>query len=171
MSGCISSDTSVWIDFGVIDAIELPFRLPLTYLMWSEAVDVEIKSPERLRERLLACGLVVVELADEEFWLADDYGERYAGLSPYDSVALAIAKNRGIPLMTGDRRLRRAAADEGVEVIGTIGVLDRLSSEGLVSASEYEECLQALANANGGLVRLPRDELNARLDAIRKAAK
>jgi len=170
MSGCISSDTSVWIDFGVIDAIELPFRLPLTYLMWSEAVDVEIKSPERLRERLLACGLVVVELADEEFWLADDYGERYVGLSSYDSVALAIAKNRGIPLMTGDRRLRRAAT-EGVDVIGTLGVLDRLSSEGLVSASEYEECLQALANANGGLVRLPRDELNARLDAIRKAAK
>jgi hypothetical protein len=32
MAGFISSDTNVWIDFEAIDAIELPFRLPCTYL-------------------------------------------------------------------------------------------------------------------------------------------
>ncbi len=34
----ISSDTNVWIDFSVIGRIELPFRLPYTYMMNSDAL-------------------------------------------------------------------------------------------------------------------------------------
>ena len=78
-------------------------------------------------------------------------------------MALAIAKSRGIVLMTGDRRLRRAAAEEGVDVTGTIGVLDRLFAEGLADGGEYRACIAALLEANGGVVRLPDAELRARL--------
>lgn len=47
-------------------------------------------------------------------------------ISLYDAVALAIAKAREIRLLTGDRNLRKAAAEEGVEIIGTLVILDRL---------------------------------------------
>ena len=164
MAELISSDTNVWIDFDAIGAVELPFRLPCTYLMWSEAVDDEVKSPSGLRERLLAEGLVAVEITGDEFWLADGYGERYVGISAYDAVALAIAKSRGILLVTGDRRLRKAAEEEGVIVTGTIGVLDRLLAEGLAAEDEYRACIAGLLEANGGVVRLPEDELRRRLE-------
>ena len=163
MAEFISSDTNVWIDFHEIGAVSLPFRLSCTYLMWAEAVDDEVRSPGGLRGELLAAGLVPVDITAEEFCLADDYGDRYVGLSAYDAVALAIAKSRGIVLMTGDRRLRRAAAEEGVDVTGTIGVLDRLLAEGLADEGEYRACIAALLEANGGVVRLPEDELRERL--------
>ena len=83
-----------------------------------------------------------------------------------DTVALAIAQARGIVLMTGDGRLRRAAREEGVEVLGTIGVLDRLLAEGLVDQDEYRACISSLMIANGGVVRLPEDELRKRLSSI-----
>lgn len=163
----ISSDTNVWIDFEAIGAIELPFELPCTFLMWEEAVQDEARSPESLREKLVAAGLVSVQISTEEFWLADGLGERYAGISAYDAVALAIAKSRDIVLMTGDKRLRKAASDVGVEVTGTIGVLDRLLSEERIDGEGYRACIRALLEVNGGIVRLPEKELLTRLSSER----
>ncbi|MBR3325968.1 MAG: PIN domain-containing protein [Atopobiaceae bacterium] len=164
MTEFISSDTNVWIDFHAIDAVHLPFKLPCTYLMWAVAIEDEVKSPGGLRDELMLSGLVPVEITNEEFWLADSYTDRYAGISSYDAVALAIAKSHGIVLLTGDRRLRRAAADEGVEVLGTIGVLDRLFNEGIVDDCEYRSYISALLKVNGGVVRLPENELRKRLE-------
>ena len=45
--------------------------------------------------------------------------------------------------------LRRAAAEEGVDVTGTIGVLDRLLAEGLADEGEYRACIAALLEAIG----------------------
>ncbi len=41
----ISSDTNVWIDFSVIRRTDLPFRLPYTYIMNTDAVNNELLSP------------------------------------------------------------------------------------------------------------------------------
>lgn len=49
----VSSDTSVWIDFSIIRRTELPFRLPYTYIMNTDAIDDEVLSPVGLREELL----------------------------------------------------------------------------------------------------------------------
>ena len=163
MAEYISSDTNVWIDFYTIGAVHLPFKLSCTYLMWDVAIADEVRSPEGLREELVSDGLVPAKISEDEFWLADSYTDRYAGISVYDAAALAIAKSRGIALMTGDRRLRHAAADEGVEVTGTIGVLDRLRDEGIVGLKEYRAHIAALLAANGGVVRLPKNELLKRL--------
>lgn len=163
MTEYISSDTNVWIDFSAIYATDLPFRLPVTFVMWGDAVEDEICSPAGLKDSLLKAGLVAVKLTADEFFLASDYGDRYPGLSGYDSVALSIAKCRGITLMTGDMRLRKAAMKEGVTVTGAIGVIDRLLAEGLMGEGEYRGIVQRLLDVNGGVVRLPEDELRKRL--------
>ncbi|MCD8365610.1 MAG: hypothetical protein LUC83_07350 [Clostridiales bacterium] len=54
---------------------------------------------------------------NEEFYLAEEYVARYTKPSLYDCIALAVAKTRGIILLTGDGPLRKAAAAEGVEVM------------------------------------------------------
>ncbi len=159
----ISSDTNVWIDFSIIDRIALPFCLPNTYIMHFDAIDNEILSPVGLRDKLLQCGLIGVELSIEEFQLAEEYGSRYPRLSTFDRIALAIAKERSIVLLTGDAALRKAANDEGVNILGTIGILDQLLDGSFITENDYVFCLLTLQKYNGNEVRLPKGEISIRL--------
>lgn len=164
----ISSDTNVWIDFAVIQKIDLPFRLPYTYIMSEDAITDELLSPPDLGGKLLKCGLKPVKISIEEFELAQTYGEKYIKLSIYDRIALAIAKKRGITLLTGDGALRKASKKENVRIIGTLGIIDCLLKEGLIDTEEYVTCLQTLKEQNGKAVRLPVDEIELRLEQFRK---
>ena len=108
------------------------------------------------------------ELTEEEFYLAGTLASRYAKPSIYDCIALAIAKIRGLTLLTGDGPLRKAAVAEGVKVVGTIGILDQLYVGNYIEDEEYSECIQRLIDKNGGKVRLPKHELEIRLQRIKK---
>ncbi|MCI5620720.1 MAG: PIN domain-containing protein [Lachnospiraceae bacterium] len=160
----ISSDTNVWLDFATINRLEFPFKLPYTYIMNEDAIEDELLSPKELRETLVGLGLKAVELSEEEFYLAEEYNAKYQKPSLYDCVALAIAKVRGITLMTGDGPLRKAAEQENVDVIGTIGVLDRLYEEQYIKKEEYVDCMKELLLHNGQKVRLPEKELQKRIE-------
>lgn len=160
----ISSDTNVWLDFAVINKLEIPFKLPYTYIMNEDAITDELLSPEELRDTLVRMGLQAVELSEEEFYLAEEYNAKYTKPSLYDCVALAIAKVRGIILMTGDGPLRKAAEQESVVVVGTIGILNRLYEGKYIEKEEYVNCLKELLENNGQKVRLPEKELQKRVD-------
>jgi len=163
----ISSDTNVWLDFAVINHLELPFRLPYVYLMNEDAVHDELLSPPELGNNLIELGLIETAMTEEEFFLAEEYMGCYSKPSVYDCVALAIAKCRGIILLTGDGPLRKAAKAEGVTVIGTIGILDRLYGGEYIDKEVYLECLERLREHNGGPVRLPIKELEKRIENIK----
>ena len=164
----ISSDTNVWIDFMIIDKLELPFRLPYTYLMYKESIESELLSPPDLKSRLTDSGLVAVDITIEEFFLAEEYGTKYIRLSRYDRIALAIAKNRKLILLTGDGALRKAAQLENVTVMGTIAILDQLWKTKLITDAEYGVCLQDLLAENGKAVRLPKADLESRIRSLNK---
>lgn len=159
----ISSDTNAWIDFFVIHKTELPFRLPYTFLMETDMVDDELLSPDNMKNELLRLGLIRTELTNEEFLCAQELA-KYVALSVPDRVALAIAKSRGITLLTGDKALRNAAIKEKVNCIGTIGILDQLLQQSLISTSEYVSTLLALREHNGKEIRLPDFELTQRIN-------
>ncbi len=159
----ICSDTNVWVDFMTINRTTLPFRLPYTFIMNQDTIEDELQSPKDFKVRLLEAGLVATELSEEEFFLAEEYGFRYLRLSVHDRIALAIAKNRKITLLTGDRALRNAAIAEGVSIIGTIGILDQLHEHSLIQTEEYIECLKEFQVVNGGIVRLPVAALEERI--------
>ena len=163
----ISSDTNVWIDFFVIDRLQLPFKLPYTYIMNSDAVEDELLAPTGIRNELLKYGLLKVELTVNEFDIAGNYGICYPRLSIYDRIALAIAKERKIVLLTGDAALRKAAINEDVDVLGTIGILDQLISGGYINEIEYKKCLLLLKKYNGRKIRLPEDEISTRLQKLK----
>ena len=38
----ISSDTNVWLDFATINKLEIPFKLPYTYIMNEDAIAEEL---------------------------------------------------------------------------------------------------------------------------------
>ncbi len=164
----ISSDTNVWLDFAAINKLEIPFKLPYTYLMHEDAIENELLSPRELRENLMGLGLQAVELTEEEFYLTEEYNAKYVKPSLYDCVALAIAKVKGITLMTGDGPLRKAAEQENVAVIGTIGILDRLFGGNYIEKEEYLYCLKELQKINGKNRRLPEKEQQKRVENAEK---
>ena len=84
----ISSDTNVWIDFITIQKVEYPFLLPYQYIMHKDAIEDELLSPPGIGEKLISCGLLPVEMSDDEFSLADRYGPLYLRLSVYDRMHL-----------------------------------------------------------------------------------
>ena len=133
----ISSDTNVWLDFVTIDRLDYPFRLPYTYLMNDNTVQDELLSPPGLGENLKSLGLQETELTEDEFFLAEEYMSRFAKPSMFDCIALAIAKKRGIVLLTE-----------------------------LIEKQEYAHCLEKLLQYNGGKVRLPERELKSRIEKI-----
>lgn len=161
----VSSDTNVWIDFYTISRLALPFYLPYTYIMSNDAIEDEILTPG-FQSELVKNGLVGVDITEEEFFLAESYGCRFPKLSIYDRVALAIAKERDIILLTGDMALRKAADEEGVSKIGTIGILDQLYKGGYIEKDEYYYCLTELQKNNGASVRLPKNELQNRINTL-----
>ena len=160
----ISSDTNIWLDFSTISRIDLPFRLPCTYIMYKEALRKEIISPSELLDGLQKRGLIGVDLTIEEFFYADELSKKYVKLSGYDRTALAVAKFRNIPLLTGDNPLRRAAEKEGVEVFGTIGLLDKLYDGDYINKLEYQFCLENLLEHKER--RLPAEELQKRINSL-----
>ena len=159
----ISSDTNIWIDFATINRLELPFRLPYIYLMDQDAIEDEILKPPSLGKELIQLGLQKTQLSEEEFYLAEELIAKYTKPSLYDCIALAIAKARGITLLTGDGPLRKAAASEGVSVMGTIGILDQLLEGQYIDSVNYGFCIASLLEHNGGKIRLPESELRKRL--------
>lgn len=163
---CISSDTNIWIDFNTISRTDLPFRLPCTYIMYKEALRKEVINPPELFVDLQKRGLVGVNLTIEEFYYADELSKKYVKLSGYDRIALAVAKMRNIPLLTGDNPLKKAAEKEGVEVFGTIGLLDKLYDGDYINKLEYQFCLESFLEHKER--RLPTEELQKRIDSLRQ---
>lgn len=162
----ISSDTNVWVDFAIIDKLDLPFKLPYIYIMDENTIADELLAPPDMKSKLLKLGLQSTELTENEYWLAEEYHAKYRKLSLYDCIALSIAKCRFIVLLTGDNPLRKAAAREGVSVLGTIGLLDQLFHRNYISSEEYKDCLVELRSLNGKKVRLPEAELNSRIETF-----
>ncbi len=162
----ISSDTNVWIDFKAISRLYLPFMLPYTYIMYTESIASELLTPIGFKKELTEAGLVSVDITIEEFFLAESWGSIYPKLSVQDRIALAIAKERKIILLTGDMALRKAAQKEGVSILGTLGLLDKLFKGDYITQAEYKYCLSELQKHNGRVVRLPREEIQKRLDNI-----
>lgn len=164
----ISSDTNIWIDFHTINRLNMPFLLPITYIMSADAINDELCYPSTLKHDLLNLGLKGVEIDGVEFMLAREYGSKYCKLSIYDRIALAIAKNRGLVLLTGDGILRKAADYENVKVMGTLGLIDKLYKEDKITDFQYDECITLLQQYNGKKIRLPKDQISLRLDPFWK---
>ena len=69
--------------------------------------------------------------------------------------------------MTGDGALRKAAMREKVKTIGTIGIFDQLMAGNYITEHEYKFYLQQLLKHNGREIRLPKSEINLRLQRLK----
>ncbi|MCL9812756.1 nucleic acid-binding protein [Natranaeroarchaeum aerophilus] len=127
------SDAGPLIHLAEIDSLELLSTFDT--LLVPETVYREVKAggvPNGLAD--LSYGLVE---ADERRIEAEelDAGER---------AAIAVAKERGVVLLSDDLAARKAASDAGVEVHGTIGIIALGYSRGLLDRDEAVSRMRAL---------------------------
>ena len=89
-----------------------------------------------------------------------DLAERYVRPSRQDLFALVLARETKAVLLTGDGSLREAAEREGVQVHGTIWLLDLMVDHEVIDRQERAASLKHMIESGS---RLPWEEIKARL--------
>ena len=78
---------------------------------------------------------------------------------------LKYAKDYGYRLLTGDKKLRNQAENNGVMVSGILYIVDKFLNEKLITSSEMADRLEMLLSINP---RLPRTIFENKIKEIRK---
>lgn len=114
---------------------------------------------------LIAMGLQTKTLDGQTVARAMELINLYRKPSRTDLLALALAEHESCPLLTGDRYLRKAAAEEGVPVHGTIWLIEQMVRQGKTTVEVAEQAFESMRNNNR---RLPWDLVGRSLQALRK---
>jgi hypothetical protein len=154
----VVTDANVIIDLDAGGLLEEIFRLP----------EIEFCTPDVLYLEELAqhygvlpgLGLRVLSQAAEAVEYVAQLRFRYLRPSTNDLFALAMARNLACALLSGDRALRTAAEIEGVEVHGTLWLVDRLLQARIVSLDRVVAAYDAMKRDGS---RLPWDEVEAQI--------
>lgn len=155
------SDTNIWIDFGQAGLLDALFALPFTFVSTDFVVDeLNHPAPAGLLER----GLIVETLEEEAVAQLFPLMAEHGNSSLADVSCYLIAKTQGVPLLTGDGRLRKQAAKDGVQVHGALWLLDQLLEHQVIVRPHAAAALQAMLDAGA---RLPPGECAHRLTAWR----
>lgn len=157
------SDTSVLVDLERGDLLEAVFRLPEIFAVPDLLFERELA--DHNGARFMALGLTVLELDPAGVALASGYRLRQRKLSVPDTFALALAKQGGYVLLSGDAALRKLARAENVECHGVLWILDLLEETQLLPLAVLAHRLTVLSEHPR--CRLPRPEILLRLARYR----
>ena len=158
------SDANILIDMEAGELMEKLFQLPIQFaipdiLYWEE---IEPGAPG-LEDQ----GMRILEVTSEYVAYAAGLQAKYgSNPSPNDYLALALAKQEGCPLLTGDQALKLAAQQEDVTVMGTVWLLRTMVENQLLS---IDDALAALALMKEGKRRLPWIDAERILNGLRES--
>jgi len=161
MSRIYISDTNIWIDFNNAGILDELFQLPFS-LCCTDFVLEELKVADR--EKLRALGLLVEQMDGASIPRLYDLMAAHNNSSLADVSCYQLAQETGRPLLTGDGRLRRQAAADGIEVYGALWLLDCLVEHAVIAPGRAAECLESMLARNA---RLPHTECQRRLQQWR----
>lgn len=151
------SGANILIDFDVAGLTSELFRLPHEIVVPDVLFEQELASRH---QHLLDLGLQVRSLPGPQVSEAYRFQLKYREPSVNDVFALTLAKSLGCPLATGDRRLRAAAQAEGLQLLGTLTLMEQLY---LHSIARVDEIGDAYERMRRGGRRLPWDEVERQL--------
>lgn len=142
------ADTCVLSNFGLTRKLRL-LRLAFPRVLAAELSILELergaeKRPE-LQAVVEACtgGAVKIidDLTDEELGI---FASLPRALGDADKAGLSIAKTRSCTLLTDDKRLRTACAEQAVSVAGTPDLLSRCIRSGSITAEGADSLLDVM---------------------------
>ena len=154
------SDSNILIDLIVVEQIENMFKLPYSFAVPDILFDEELKEEHPY---LLEFGLNVMKLKGETVAYAFELAEIYTKPGRNDLFALALAKHKSFPIITGDADLRDAAESQAVVLFGTIWIIEQLIHNQFISVAEARILFEKMKEKKR---RLPWILAQAHLDEI-----
>ena len=151
------SDTNIWIDIRNADLLDELFQLPITFCC-TEFVLHELN--DLPKEHLVAQGLLVEMLDDAAVSQLFTLKIQHRNSSLADVSCYFLAQQTGLPLLTGDGKLRKQASRDGIEVFGVLWVLDQLVQHGVVTPARASQALNDMLQHGA---RLPQAECQQRI--------
>lgn len=142
-SGEFSIDSNVVADFFLVGRLDqlcelFQGRLLASDFVLSELADANIE----------LCYVETVTLgAEAELALFDTIRRDNPPLGAGEIGALAVAKLRGCGMITNDSRARRAAEELGIQVSGSLGVLEYAVEVGRITAEDAVAILEQMVQA------------------------
>ena len=135
------SDANIFIDLEICGILSKMFDLPYEFAV------PDILYIEELEEQhgdLPGYGLRIEKLSSKSISYAIELRSQYNGPSDNDFFAFVLAKQETCPLITGDGQLRRVAVAEGVELRGTIWIVEQMVIEGFLTCDEAQEAFDIM---------------------------
>ena len=154
------SDANIFVDMDVAGWTRHMFRLDDTF------ATPDVLYHDELAEHhaeLPGLGLQVETLSSAGVAEVARLATIYREPSTNDLFALALAKERSWPLLSGDRRLREAAQAEDMEIHGTLWLVERMIYGEIITVSQAEYGFDAMRNGNRRLPWAEVTEMLARL--------
>lgn len=157
------SDANIIIDMSMGGLLRLMFRFDVTFAVPDILFEEELRTDH---PELLRLGLELLELREDTVVYAGELVERYRslGASINDLLALALARQEKCPLLTGDGRLRTAGQREGIDVHGTLWLIEQMVKARTITVRQAEAGYSKMREAGR---RLPWDDVDQQLRALK----
>lgn len=157
------NDTNIFIDLHSVGLLEemcrLPYEIHTVDFVVAEIADADQR---RIFDELVARGEISVDgfTADEVIEIVEEHSSVSGNLSIPDCSVCYFARKHNVPMLTGDRRLRRYAEEQSIEVHGILFIFDELVRHDIISTSMAADRLEELFAINA---RLPKAEIRERI--------
>ena len=161
------SDANIIIDMNTGGLLRLMFRFDATFAVPDILFEEELRADH---PELLRLGIKRLELSEGTVVYASRLVEKYRGLgaSINDLIALALARQEECPLLTGDGRLRTAGQTEGVDVHGTLWLIEQMVRAGTITVTRAGAGYTKMRDAGR---RLPWADVDRQLRALKQDAR
>lgn len=161
------NDTNIFIDLHSVGLLEemcrLPYEIHTVDFVVAEIADADQR---RIFDELVDRGEIYVDgfTADEVIEIVEEHSSVSSNLSIPDCSVCYFARKHNVPMLTGDRRLRRYAEEQSIEVHGILFIFDELVRHDIISTSMAADRLEELFAINA---RLPKAEIRERINRWR----
>lgn len=159
----IVNDTNIFIDLHSIGLLEdmcnLPYEIHTVDFVAAEIVE----ETQRLAfEQLVSTGKIRVNSfsADEVMEIVAEHSDVSGNLSIPDCSVCYYARKHQVQMLTGDRRLRKYAEAQDIEVHGILFLFDEMVKFKVVTPDVAATKLEELMQLNA---RLPKSEISQRI--------
>jgi predicted nucleic acid-binding protein len=163
----IITDTNIFFDIISIGALpeffSLDYEICTTEFVIEEIIESDQK--EAIEVFIRAKEIYVIGFSSEEIGEIQSFSTSKTFKGITDKSVLWKSYQLKCPLLTGDKKLRMEAEANGIDVHGTIWVIDTLVENGLIDRFKGIELLERLKSVNSSL---PFDEIDKLIRLYKK---
>lgn len=144
------------------EILEIMFELEYDFAVPDVLYEQELLS----QESYLTLGLIQIELTEESMTevVRIKQDGAHKSISTNDLFALCLAKQENSRLITGDGQLRRLSESEGVQVHGTVWIIEQMLNANVITCDQCERSYQLMRDDGS---RLPWDDIDEQINRHR----